>query len=47
MNTRQILLLWAALLYSETITPWILTGTGLFIVGIILVNMKGSILQSR
>ena len=46
-STVVLSLLWAALLYSETITPWILTGTGLFIVGIILVNMKGSILQSR
>ena len=40
-STVLLSLLWAALLYHEKITPWILAGTTLFLVGILTVNLNG------
>ncbi len=33
-------LVWAALLYRERITGWIVAGTALFLIGILIVNLK-------
>ena len=41
-STVLLALLWAALLYHEQITPWIIAGTALFLTGIICVNLKSS-----
>ena len=39
-STVLLSLLWAALLYHERITGWIIAGAALFLVGILIVNMK-------
>ena len=39
-GTVNSVLLWAALLYHERITGWIIAGTALFLAGILCVNMK-------
>ena len=39
-STVLLSLLWAALLYHERITGWIIAGTALFLAGILLVNVK-------
>jgi len=39
-STVLLSLLWAALLYHERITGWIVAGTALFLAGILIVNMK-------
>ncbi len=39
-STVLLSLLWAALLYHERITGWIVAGTALFLAGILCVNMK-------
>lgn len=40
-STVLLSLLWATLLYHETITGWIIAGTALFLTGIICVNLRG------
>ena len=39
-STVLLSLLWAALLYHERITGWIIAGTALFLAGILCVNLK-------
>lgn len=39
-STVLLSLLWAALLYHERITGWIVTGTALFLAGILCINLK-------
>ena len=38
--TVRLSLLWAALLYHERITGWIIAGTALFLAGILCINLK-------
>ena len=39
-STVILSLTWAALLYHERITGWIVAGTALFLIGILIVNLK-------
>ena len=39
-STVILSLVWAALLYRERITGWIVAGTALFLIGILIVNLK-------
>ena len=39
-STVLLSLLWAALLYHERITGWIIAGTALFLAGILCINLK-------
>jgi len=39
-STVLLSLVWAALLYHERITGWIILGTALFLAGILCVNLK-------
>ena len=39
-STLLLSLLWAALLYHERITGWIVAGVALFLTGILCVNLK-------
>ena len=41
-STVLLSLLWAALLYHERITGWIIAGTALFLTGILCVNVKSA-----